>query len=314
MQRGPYFKLGKMEIFTAFELLNGMPVAATIGSFDGVHRGHVAMITQAGTLAKERSMPLAVVTFARHPRLLFSGSDTPFLLSSNEERLSLIEQAGADIAILLPFDNEMAALTAQEFMRNVLHEQMNVRMLAVGYDHHFGRPLRGEGIEEYIAYGKEIGIEVLPMDRYLLDGVAVSSSKIRGALAAGDMEHAAAMLGRYYSIEGRVVHGAALGRHLGFPTANISLFEPLKLLPLDGVYECRIHVDAKCYKAAMNIGCKPTVALGERTIEVFIIDFAGDIYGKSVRVDVVRRLRGERRFAGLDDLRSQIMLDVESIK
>ncbi len=314
MQRGPYFKLGKMEIFTAFEQLNGMPVAATIGSFDGVHRGHVAMIAEARSLAKKRGLPLVVVTFARHPRLLFSGCNMPFLLSSNDEKIALIEKAGADAVMLLPFDNEMASFCARDFMHTVLSSRMNVRMLAVGYDHHFGRPCSGEGIEEYKKYGCEAGIEVIQMTPYEAGGVLVSSSKVRGALAAGDMSQVSEMLGRYYSIDGTVVHGAALGRRLGFPTANISLSEPLKLLPLDGVYECNIHVATNCYKGVMNIGCKPTINSGERTIEVFIIDFEGDIYNEHVKVDVVRRLRGERRFAGLDDLRSQIMLDVQEVK
>ena len=161
MLRGPSFKLRKMEIFTGFEQLDGKPVAATIGSFDGVHRGHVAMIGQARSLARQRGLPIVVVTFARHPRLLFSGCDMPFLLSSNDEKIALIEKAGADAVMLLPFDNEMASLCARDFMRIVLSAKMNVRMLAVGYDHHFGRPCSGEGIEEYKKYGIETGIEVV---------------------------------------------------------------------------------------------------------------------------------------------------------
>ncbi len=302
-----------MEILTSLDNLKGGPVAVTIGSFDGVHRGHRAMIAQARALADERGLPLTVVTFARHPRLLFSEGCQPFLLTDTDEKLSLLATMGVERCLLLPFDKQMASLSARDFMQQVLKEKMNVAMLAVGYDHRFGSPSSGEGIVQYMQYGKELSMEVVQMHRYAPDGDAVSSSKIRGALTAGDMQRVELLLGRTYSFAGSVVQGAALGRRLGFPTANISLAEPLKMLPLDGVYECRIDVRTQSYKGVMNIGCKPTLDNKERTIEVFIIDFEGDIYGEKVRVEVLRRLRGERRFAGLDELRAQIELDVRAV-
>lgn len=302
-----------MEIFTDIDSLGNTPSAVTVGSFDGVHRGHVAMITEARELAASRGLPLTVVTFARHPRLLFSGSDAPFLLTSTDDKLSLLERAGVERCLLLPFDNAMASLTAEEFMHDILLQRLGVRMLAVGYDHHFGRPQTGEGISQYVGYGREMGVEVVLLHPYTPDGQKISSSRVRGELAAGDVEAAARMLGRNYSLQGRVVHGEALGRRLGFPTANISLLEPLQLLPLDGVYECTIKVRLQSYRGVMNVGCKPTVNGSSRTIEVFIIGFDGDIYGEPVVVEFVRRLRGERRFAGLDDLRAQIESDVRCV-
>ena len=302
-----------MEIFTDIESPGCSSSAVTVGSFDGVHRGHVAMIAEARALAEARSLPLTVVTFARHPRLLFSGSDAPFLLTSTDDKLSLLERAGVERCLLLPFDNAMASLTAKEFMHDILLQRLGVRMLAVGYDHRFGRPQTGEGISQYIEYGREMGIEVAQLHPYIPDGQKISSSRVRGALAAGDVESAARMLGRNYSLQGRVVHGEALGRRLGFPTANISLSEPLQLLPLDGVYECTIKVRLGSYRGVMNVGCKPTLNGRSRTIEVFIIGFDGDIYGEYVVVEFVRRLRGERRFAGLDDLRAQIESDVRRV-
>lgn len=302
-----------MEIFTDIDSLGNTPSAVTVGSFDGVHRGHVAMITEARELAASRGLPLTVVTFARHPRLLFSGSDAPFLLTSTDDKLSLLERAGVERCLLLPFDNAMASLTAEEFMHDILLQRLGVLMLAVGYDHHFGRPQTGEGISQYVEYGREMGVEVVQLHPYTPDGQKISSSRVRGELAAGDVEAAARMLGRNYSLQGRVVHGEALGRRLGFPTANISLLEPLQLLPLDGVYECTIKVRLQSYRGVMNVGCKPTVNGSSRTIEVFIIGFDGDIYGEPVVVEFVRRLRGERRFAGLDDLRAQIESDVRCV-
>ena len=302
-----------MEIFTNYNNLSTIPVAATIGSFDGVHRGHLAMIAEAQSLAVQRALPLTVVTFARHPRLLFSDNGLPFLLTSTDEKLSLLEAAGVERCLLLPFDHKLAALSARSFMQEVLKENMNVSMLAIGYDHHFGSPSSGEGFEQYAAYGKELSIEVVRMHPYSPNGDTISSSKIRGALTAGEVERAEYLLGRTYSFTGSVVPGAALGRRLGFPTANIALFEPMKMLPRDGVYECRISVHTQTYKGVMNIGCKPTLDNKERTIEVFIIGFEGNIYGENVKVEVVRRLRGERRFAGLDELRAQIEFDVNMV-
>lgn len=302
-----------MEIITDIEKLGAETMAATIGSFDGVHRGHVAMIEEALSLSSVRGLPLTVITFAKHPRLLFSGWESPFLLCSTEEKLALLAQAGVHRCLLLDFDKKMAALTAREFMRDILRDKLGVEFLAVGYDHRFGRPLAGETAADYALYGKEMGIEVALMSCFAPGGEKISSSKVRGALAAGDVMAAAQLLGRNYSIAGTVEHGAALGRRIGFPTANIALAESLQLLPLDGVYECIFHVSGKEYQGVMNIGCKPTVGSAVRTIEVYAIGLDSDIYGEAVKVEFVRRLRGERRFADIDDLRGQIEADVRRV-
>ena len=302
-----------MEIITDINSQAAVDTVATIGSFDGVHRGHAAMIAEARSLAVERSLPLTVITFTTHPRLLFKPSQHPFLLSSLEDKLSLLRHCGVDRCILLPFDRAMAALSAREFMFDILRDKLSVELLAVGYDHRFGSPQRGEGMQQYIEYGRSAGIEVYPMNPYLPDGVNISSSAVRRLLDAGEVTAAADILGRNYSICGTVVHGAALGRSIGFPTANIVLNEPMQLLPLDGVYECAVMLSGAEYRGVMNIGHKPTVGGNERTIEVFILNFNGDIYNSNVRVEFLRRIRAERRFASLDELRHQIEKDVASI-
>ena len=302
-----------MEIITDINSQAAVDTVATIGSFDGVHRGHAAMIAEARSLAVERSLPLTVITFTTHPRLLFKPSQQPFLLSSLEDKLSLLRHCGVDRCILLPFDRAMAALSAREFMFDILRDKLSVKLLAVGYDHRFGSPQRGEGMQQYIEYGRSAGIEVRPMNPYLPDGVNISSSAVRRLLDAGEVTAAADILGRNYSICGKVVHGAALGRSIGFPTANIVLNEPMQLLPLDGVYECAVMLSGAEYRGVMNIGHKPTVGGDERTIEVFILNFNGDIYNSNVRVEFLRRIRAERRFASLDELRRQIEKDVASI-
>ncbi len=285
-----------------------------MGSFDGVHRGHLAMIAEARRMADQQGLPLMVITFARHPRLVFSNSPEPFLLTSNDEKMGLLQKAGVDRCVLLNFDKAMAGLTAQEFMRDILLRKFNVSLLVAGYDHRFGRPIQGEGYDNYVEYGNALSMQVVRASQFAPHGIKISSSEVRRALAAGDVELAAQMLGRPYSLCGTVVHGAALGRSIGFPTANVSLQEPLKQLPADGVYECVLHYAHRAYKGVVNIGCKPTLSGKKRTIEVFIIDFEGDIYDASVRVEFVKRLRDERRFASIDDLRIQIEKDVNSVK
>ena len=303
-----------MQIITDITKYDKMPCAATIGSFDGVHRGHLAMLAELRAAAAAKGLPLMVVTFATHPRRLFDKESTPFQLTPSCEKVKLLEAAGVDICVLLDFDHAMAAMTAARFMEEILVERLGVQLLAVGYDHHFGKPAAGEGLEQYIAFGKEQGIEVFGTLPFVVDGMAVSSSAVRRALSAGDVAQAALLLGRNYSLAGTVVHGAGIGRVLGFPTANISPADDEQMLPLDGVYETDVMIDGNAFKGVMNIGVKPTVNGTQRTNEVFIIDFEGDLYGKEIAVQFVRRLRGEQVFDNVNALRFQIEVDVARVK
>lgn len=303
-----------MQIITDITEYERRPCAATVGSFDGVHLGHMAMLGELRCAAAAKGLPLMVVTFATHPRRLFDKESAPFLLTAACEKVKLLEAAGVDICVLLNFDREMAALSAGRFMREVLVECLGVQLLAVGYDHHFGKPAPGEGLEEYIAMGKECGVEVFGTQPFIVDGAAVSSSAVRCALSVGDVALAARLLGRHYLLAGTVVHGAGIGRVLGFPTANISPADKEQMLPLDGVYETDVTVDGNHFKGVMNIGMKPTVNGKERTNEVHIIGFGGDIYGKEIAVLFVRRLRGEQVFESVDALRFQIEQDIAKVK
>ena len=304
-----------MQVITDIENYRPVPCAATIGSFDGVHKGHLSMLGELRAAASGKGLPLMVVTFSCHPRQLFTPRCERFLLTANDEKLKLLEEAGADICVLLDFNMDMAALSAERFMKEILHEQLGVKMLAVGYDHHFGKPCEGEGLEQYKAYGSALGIEVFGTQPFVVNDVAVSSSAVRRALSAGDVKTAESLLGYRYNICGVVEHGAALGRALGFPTANIAIDNPMMLIPADGVYEVVVTVDDKEYQAVMNIGVKPTVATsGERTMEAHLIDYSGDLYGQLVKVEFVRRLRGEQVFDNINALRFQIEVDVARVK
>lgn len=304
-----------MQLITDISDFDKKPCAATIGSFDGVHTGHIAMLGELRAAAAERGLPLVVVTFANHPRLLFNSESTPFLLTPGSVREELLASAGVDCCVMLDFDRAMASMSAEHFMREVLVERLGVQLLAVGYDHHFGKPAAGEGLEQYISYGRKYGVEVFGTKPFAVGDTIVSSSAVRRALSAGDVEAAKNFLGRSYALRGTVVHGAGIGRQLGFPTANISLPDAMQQLPADGVYEVDVTLDGDNYKGVMNIGRKPTVASGkEHTLEVHIIGFDGDIYGRPVTVEFVRRLRGEQSFVNIDALRFQIEVDVARVK
>ena len=303
-----------MQIITDISKYNKVPCAATIGSFDGVHRGHLAMLGELRCAAVAKKLPLMVVTFATHPRRLFDKECEPFLLTPLNEKVKLLEAAGVDICVLLDFNHDMAAMSALRFMQEILVEHLGVQLLAVGYDHHFGKPTQSEGLEQYISYGKELGIDVFGTQPFIVDGVAVSSSAVRRALSCGDVELAERLLGRCYTLQGAVVHGAGIGRLLGFPTANIAPTCDEQMLPLDGVYETDVTVDGEIFKGVMNIGVKPTVSGKERTLEVHIIGFEGNLYDKDIAVQFVRRLRGEQSFENINALRFQIEVDVARVK
>lgn len=304
-----------MKIITDINEFRATPCAATIGSFDGVHLGHRAMLGELQARAAERGLPAVVITFARHPRLLFDAHRSSFLLSDNREKVALLESSGADYCVMLDFDAEMASMSAEQFMKDILCEKLGVKLLCVGYDHHFGKPRTDEGFEQYAEYGRALGMELFMASPFFIDDIAVSSSKVRRALSAGDISLAKMLLGYDYSFSGSVTHGAGIGRSLGFPTANILLHDDMKLLPADGVYAVHLFFDGKEHKAIMNIGVKPTI--GEnlaRTVEVHVLDFSGDLYGKDVVVSLLCRVRGEMTFENVEALRCQISHDVQFVR
>ena len=286
----------------------------TIGFFDGVHLGHRCLIDQLLQAAADRGEGSMVITFERPPRQVVDPDWRPMLLTSLDEKKRLLSAAGVDVLALLRFDASMAALSARDFMCSVLREQLHCRTLLSGYDNRFGRG-RAEGFEAYVGYGHELGIEVLRAEALMLDAEAVSSSRIRRLIGAGEMESAARCLGRRYELSGRVVHGEQIGRQLGFPTANIVADDPQKLVPADGVYAVDVTTSDGCHHAGMmNIGTRPTFDGEHRTLEVHLLDFAGDLYDQSLSVAFVSRLREELTFASADALRRQMNADAAVVR
>src|SRR5574344_1415764 len=242
------------------ELLNGIePCAATIGFFDGVHKGHQFLISQLKKVAQERGIVSAIITFPVHPRKVLNDEYQPQSISTKEEKIRLIEKSGVDYCILLPFTRDIASLSAFDFMK-LLKEKYMVTALIIGYDHRFGHN-RLEGFEEYCKYGKEIGIEVIQATELDNAELAVSSSAIRKLLISSDMAKANSLLGYRYSISGKVIDGYKIGRKLGYPTANISLLDDDKILPGKGVYAVYVYTDGTKRGGMLNIGTRKDSAL-----------------------------------------------------
>lgn len=288
--------------------------AVSIGVFDGVHLGHRAILEANVRRARERGLVPTVVTFRRHPKRVLLGR-APRTLTSLEHRLELFRRAGIEHAVALNFDDELRSLPPEEFIERFLIRGLDTRTFVLGFDSKFGRDRRGTA-ELLQRLGHDV--EVVPV--VLVQGRAVSSTAIREAVELGDLTGAARMLGRPVSVLGRVVHGEALGRSLGFPTANLDLHHELH--PPVGVYACRAHrvpdlADTRgrrSYDAVANIGFRPTVRGGggpaEPRVEVHLFDFDGDLYGERLELEFVDRLRGEQRFDGPEALRQQIARDV----
>mgnify|MGYP000139518945 CR=1 FL=1 len=307
-----------MIVVRDFDRLKGKELVATIGFFDGVHLGHRFLIDEMKEIAKARNLPSAVITFPEHPRAVLHADYQPKLLNSFEEKLQQLETTGVDYCIVLDFTIELSRLSAKEFITSILAKSLHVKTLLIGYDHRFGHN-RSEGFEDYVRYGKEIGIEVIRAKAYTSNieignepNIPVSSSLIRKLLHEGEVSLAAHCLKYEYFLDGIVVGGYQVGRKIGFPTANLRVDDPDKLIPADGVYAVWVTFDGKTYMGMLNIGVRPTIDNGpNRTIEVNILHFHSDIYDKFIRLTFVKRTRPELKFSSIDELITQLHKDAE---
>jgi riboflavin kinase/FMN adenylyltransferase len=284
------------------------PVHLAIGVFDGVHLGHRALIAHLVRGAREQHAAAVAATFDPLPIQVLAPGAPASALSDISERIRLLREAGADAVVVFRFDEAFAKLSADEFVDRV-RGACDIRRIVVGPDFHFGRRAEGD-VEKLRSRGKRDGFSVDVMAPIEIDGAVVSSTRIRNLLLAGDVEAAARLLGRPYSIRGRVVHGAKRGRALGFPTINLALPKE-RLLPRDGIYAMWAEMGEGRFKAAASLGVRPTFGGGERVLEAFLLDFSGDLYGEEVEVAFVKRLRDEIAFASPAELSAQIARDVE---
>jgi len=286
----------------------------TIGTFDGVHLGHHEIISKIVSESRESNGKSILVTFWPHPRFIIKKDVNSLkLITTFEEKCELLEKLGIDYLIKLSFTEEFSSLTAEEFLAQILIDQVGVNKLFIGYDHRFGNNREGN-LEFLKAKTSSYGYEVKEIPRKDIDHMGVSSTKIRNAILDGDMKLAATLLGRNFSLKGKVIDGNKKGRSIGFPTANIFVEEEFKILPKDGVYAVEVSVGGGLFKGMLNIGFKPTINGSKRTIEVHIFEFNKDIYEEFITLYFVDFVRDEMRFENLISLKNQLEKDRDTIK
>lgn len=285
----------------------------TIGNFDGVHRGHRALLAELTARARALALPATVLTFEPHPREYFAPQQAPTRLASLREKLELLADCGVERVHILRFDRQLAALTAEQFILRILVQGLAVRMLVIGDDFRFGQGRRGDfALLEQAGIAHRFVVDAMPT--IVCEGVRVSSSAVREALATGDIERAQTLLGRAYVIAGRVVRGNGIGRELGFPTANIHIKHSRP--PLSGIFAVTVSgLAAEPLPGAASLGVRPTLGEGlQPVLEVHLLDFEGDLYGRHVTVNFLHKLRDEEKYASLDALKAQIARDIAAVR
>ncbi|MDU1889207.1 MAG: riboflavin biosynthesis protein RibF [Dysgonomonas sp.] len=290
---------------------DNLPLVATIGFFDGVHTGHRFLIEQVKQIAKEKKLPSAVITFPIHPRKVLQKDYQPALLCSFEEKKERLASTGIDYCVCLDFTVEISQLSAYDFMQNILKEKLSVDTLVIGYDHRFGYN-RKDGFHEYKQYGEQIGIHVIEAKELPFEHV--SSSRIRQLLSEGNVRKAAELLSYNYTISGKIVEGFKVGRTIGFPTANIQIWETYKVVPALGVYAVFAYINKVKYDGMLYIGNRPTLQNGNNiSIEVNIFDFDGDLYNKELTVEFLEFIRPDEKFKDIETLKEHIRRDKDNV-
>ncbi|MEZ4970843.1 MAG: bifunctional riboflavin kinase/FAD synthetase [Flavobacteriaceae bacterium] len=286
------------------------PTAITIGTFDGVHIGHRKILERLINSAKVLELKSTVLTFFPHPRMVLQKDVSIKLLNTIDEKIRILEELGIDYLIVHPFTKKFSRLTATQFVKDILVDDLKTKKIIIGYDHRFGRN-RNANINDLMAFGKAMDFEVEEISAQEVDDVSVSSTKIRKALEEGDMKTANMYLGYNYMLTGSIVKGKGLGRKLNFPTANLSIREEYKLIPKNGVYVVSSVLEGKRVFGMMNIGFNPTVGGKTKSIEINFFNFDLDLYGKKIQVDIIDRIRDEKKFSSLEGLKAQLKKDRE---
>lgn len=282
--------------------------AVTIGTFDGVHAGHQKIIERLVNSAKVANLDSVILTFFPHPRMVLQQESDIKLINSIEERKQILEKTGIDHLVVHPFTQQFSRLTALEFVRDILVNKLKARRVIIGYDHRFGRN-RTADINDLKKFGEQFGFDVEEITKEEVDQVAVSSTKIRKALQEGKVERANNYLQHPFTLTGTVVKGRGLGKEFNFPTANLEIPENYKLIPKNGVYVVRSQIDGKSYFGMMNIGTNPTVGGETKTIETYFLNLDKDLYGKKLQIEMLVRIRDEKKFDSVDALKTAMKQD-----
>ena len=282
----------------------------TIGTFDGVHLGHAKIIERLRKKAIEVDGESIIITFDPHPRFVVAPNSTPIeLLSTSQEKIKALQALHVDNVVIVPFTKAFSDISAEAYIRDFIVSNFHPHTIIIGYDHHFGKNRQGNyQLLESVKATYGFQLEEIPVQE--IEHIAVSSTKIRAALHIGDIKKANELAGKYYTLEGVVIHGEKRGRLIGFPTANVHVGDAHKLIPANGVYAVKAYLKETAYKAMLNIGVRPTVSSSNhRSIEVNIIDFDQDIYDETFRIEFVDKLRDEIKFNGIDELIAQLTID-----
>ena len=285
----------------------------TIGTFDGVHLGHQKIITSLVTKAKQKSLQANILTFFPHPRMVLQKESNLKLIDTLEEKQNLLSELGIDNLIVQPFSKEFSKLTAIEFTRDILVDELGMSALMIGYDHRFGKN-REASVEDLIRYGESYNFEVTVIPAQDISSITVSSTKIRDAIKISNFKKVNQFLGRPYELNGEVIKANGVGRTIKYPTANIEIKETYKLIPPKGVYLVKIYLGENEFSGMMNIGNRPTINGLNETIEIHIFDFDKDIYGKNLKVCFLQKIRKEKKFDSLTSLKNQLKKDEENCK
>lgn len=296
-----YFSVKDIPAFTS--------VVLTIGTFDGVHSGHKVILEQVRSYAKEHGGESVLITFEPHPRKLIFPDKPIDIITPLDKKLQLITDAGIDHIVVVPFTAEFASLTASEYVADFLVGLFKPSAIVIGYDHRFGNDRQGD-INLLKQLQKDYGYDVVEIPAQLIDDAAVSSTKVRNAIRLGEIEDAAHMLGRNYTLSGKVAKGAQLGRTIGYPTANIVPNHTEQIIPKNGVYAVRVTHKGDTYNAMLNVGYRPTVSSDNQLhVEAHIFNFKGDIYNEQLELEFVTRMRDEQKFGSIDALKAQLQQD-----
>lgn len=306
-----------MKVHHDFEQISGIknPIL-TIGTFDGVHTGHQKIIDKLNSEAEKQNGESVLFTFYPHPRMVLQPeSHGLHLLQTQEEKLDKLRRMGLQHVIVYPFTKSFAETNASEFVRQFLVEKLGVHTIVVGYDHQFGKNREGS-LEQLLEMSKTYPFRVIEIPAQEIDEINISSTKIRKALLDGDIETANRYLNEAYLLSGTVVEGQKLGRTIGFPTANMSIADSVKLIPAKGVYAVEVQLeDGRKFNGMMNIGVRPSVSNDlTLSVEVHLLDFDGDLYGTKIAVSLLKRIRDEKRFSGIDELKQQLERDEETVR
>jgi riboflavin kinase/FMN adenylyltransferase len=304
-----------MQIYSSIDAFPEVKnVVLTTGTFDGVHKGHKVILDRLNRIAKNINGESVLLTFDPHPRKIVKPNEPISLLTTIEEKIDLLAKTGLQHLVVHPFDQRFSQISSLDFIRELLVKKLLVKKLVIGYDHHFGRNREGS-FEHLSASGKEYGFEVEEIPVQEIDEVAVSSTKIRNAIQNANVEQAAEWLGYNYFLSGEVIRGKGLGRTISFPTANIQVSNTEKMIPGNGVYMVQAKIEGleKPLLAMCNIGFNPTVGGKERSVEVHVFDFSGDLYSKKISISFLKKIRDEKKFNSLEELQRQLNNDAHFV-